>query len=103
MRDRNEAIEAAMLYVLRPSDKEHAKWSPLLPVAFVRALEQDGYTVESAATIAALRAALDGLVAAADTFYAMLAAGGPDGGDLDEAVEQDFRAALAAARAVTEA
>jgi hypothetical protein len=44
-RDREEAVEAALLYVLQPSDREHAKWSPLLPVAFIRALEQDGYTV----------------------------------------------------------
>jgi broad specificity phosphatase PhoE len=54
--DRDEAIDKALLYVLQPSDKDHASWSPLLPAAFVRALEQDGHTVAPVATIATLRA-----------------------------------------------
>ena len=49
----------------------------------------------------ALLAAGDALAEAAGWFLKMLDGGGPDGGDLDQAVEDDVRAELAAWKAAT--
>lgn len=41
-----EAVEAALLYVLQLPDEDYRRlMTEMTPAAFIRALEQDGYTV----------------------------------------------------------
>jgi hypothetical protein len=60
--DRDEAIEKALLHTFQWSDKQYAKMrTALTEAAFVRALEQDGYTVallDAARAVPALDAEL---------------------------------------------
>jgi hypothetical protein len=58
--DRDEAIDKALLYVLQLSGKDYRKMqTALTPVALVRALEQDGYTVVSLDRLARAEAVVE--------------------------------------------
>ena len=69
-RTRDEAIDAALLYVFQLSGRDYDKMrTALSSVAFVRALEQDGWTVAPQEAVAEYRKALAARVKALPRLY----------------------------------